>query len=201
MGSSVELRLILKTLGYTPEWFDLGVVTEEYVRVQYAQYLSSDERYEEHYRARAFYDYMVAHRALTDGQIDRILQLKDDGPDRCDLRDNRITEMIVSGVLSDAQIAGLARLPEVHRAPIQRRYVRECLLRRLRSKGLTPEVFCEIADSGDGELQRVVLTRDDLCPEHVLWLAEHGANKAVRNVAKQLLQSRTLREKADDAKP
>ena len=166
---------------------------------QYAEYLSSDDKNQEHYRARAFEAFLFAYRAITNDQVEQVLRLRDDGPDRCDLRVGRIGDMIWSGILSDTQIADLARLPEVHEAPLQRNYVRQCLVRRLRVEGLTPETFREIADTRDSELQRVVLSRDDLCRDHVLWLAENGANKAVRNIAKQLLQSRSLRKKADDA--
>jgi hypothetical protein len=206
MQMTVELELMMKALGYTPEWLDFGIVTEEYLREQYMEYLRSDEdnqdrHLEEHGRKRAFHDFIVARHALTDDEITRILQLKDDGPDCCDLRVDRVADMIWRGILTDSQMADLGRLPEVHEAPLQHMYLRECRWRRLQSEGLTPEVFREIADSGDGELQRAVLSRSDVGRDHVAWLAEHGANKAVRNVAKQLLKSRSLRKKAGDARP
>jgi hypothetical protein len=200
MRMTAELELMLKMLGYTPEWFDLGVISEESLRAQYAEYISSDDKNQEHYRARAFEAFLFAHRALTDDQVEQVLRLKDDGPDGCDLRIGRISGMIWSGVLSDTQMADLAQLTEIHESPLQRGYVRECMLRRLRSEGLTSNVFRAIVDSGDSELQRVILSRGDLCRDHVVWLTEHGANKAVRNIARQLLQSHSLREKPDDAK-
>ena len=47
-----RIETILRQLGYTREWLEVGVVDEECLRQQYEEYLHSDDKNQEHYRDR-----------------------------------------------------------------------------------------------------------------------------------------------------
>ena len=120
--------------------------------------------------------------------------MKDDGPDRCDLHENRIMELIHSGVLSDKQLKDLEKYPEVNKAPIQKRYLRSLAIRRLRNEGLTDITFQVVKNSTDSALHEFALEMEGLNREYLVWLSRNGLNKRVRNISKQRLNSRLYRE-------
>jgi hypothetical protein len=190
----MELAEIIKALGYTREWLEWDIVDEPYLQAQYAEYCRSDDKNQEHYRCGAFNDFLKRRSGLTDDQVDKIFRLTDNGPDRCDLADNRAIALIHSGVLSDEQHFAMAtRHPRVLAPPIQRMYQRETLLRKIRQSGIA-ETFGETQASGDREVQCFLLEHPDLAREHLKWLAESGANKAIRNRAAALLGSKRFRD-------
>lgn len=183
---------IMAELGYTPEWISVGIVGEGSLRAQFAQYQESEDKHQEHYRSRAFRDFLDRSRALTTAEIHAIFRLTDDGPDGCDLTTGRIIELVISEVLSDEQLLALSSLPEVEKPPIQKRFRRACILRQLRREGLSDDVFRQVLESDDSPLHELILDRSDLRRVHAAWFAQSGRCRAIRNRAKELLRSRRL---------
>lgn len=180
-------------LGYTPEWFASGVLELPYLRCQHQEFLSSEDKNQEHYRSQTFVDFLRRNTKLSDEQVDNIFGLRDDGPDRCDLRSNRICEVLLSDLLDDFQLFGLAeRYPEVSAPPLGKIYLRTCLLRRIRVQGINVN-FEDLMRKADSRVQLFLLERSDLTRRHLEWLAERGSNKAIRNRASELLRSRKFR--------
>ena len=85
----MDLDAIVRQLGYTEAWIACGIVDEPFLREQYAEYLCSEDKNQEHYRAQAFASYLANVEALPDDVLDSILLLADLGPDGCDLSDDR----------------------------------------------------------------------------------------------------------------
>lgn len=190
-----QLDFIMKELGYTEGWLTLGVVDPEVLQRQYAEFVNSDDQNPEHYRCRAFIDYLNDKEWLSDEELEALFGLTDDGSDGCDLRKNRIIEILSLAWLTDEQFYGLARFPWIDESPIREKYQRDVVVRRLDLEGLGDDVFQAVIESEDTLLHRALLRRDDLRREHVQWLAENGGNKAVRNQARQKLGSRRFRRK------
>lgn len=188
---------IMAEVGYNAEWLALGIVDEPYLRTQYAKYQGSEDKNQEHYRCRAFLDFLARTQELTAVEIERIFALTDHGPDGVDLKKNRIIELLTSGLLTDEQLGALEDHPEVGQPPVQKQYRRQCILRRLEREGLTDEAFRQVSESKDSVLHEHVLDRDDLRCSQVLWLAEQGANKGIRNRAQELLRSRRFRSASE----
>ena len=185
---------VIRQLGYTDQWLEWGFIDETYLQVQYAEFLQSDDKNQEHYRCRAFCDFLSRNERLTDEAIDKIFRLTDDGPDGCNLLTDRISALIFSGVLSDEQHFALAdRHPIVREPPLQKRYERETLLRRIRRTGLS-ENFAAIQATRDGAIHLCLLNHPEITHEHLQWLASGGANKSIRNRAEALLRSKRFRE-------
>ncbi len=152
----------------------------------------SKDQNAEHYRHGAFSDFLQSKNEVSDDEVTAIFNLEDNGPDKCDLHENRVLELIRSGILDDEQFESISRYPEVLERPIQKRYLRERLLRKIYRHSVT-ECFEEIKKCKDAQVQRFVLTRNDIELEHVNWLATNGINKKVRNISLQLLNSRRFR--------
>ena len=68
-------------IGFTPEWFQLGVVNADLVLRYEREWQASDDRHSEHYRYRAFRDYLNKARPLSEVQCAQMLELGDADPD------------------------------------------------------------------------------------------------------------------------
>ena len=185
---------IIKQLGYTVQWLKWGIVDQTYLESQHTEYARSDDKNQEHYRCRAFLDFIGRNSCLTDDVIDKIFRLTDSGPDGCNLTANRIIELIVSGILTDDQHFALAdRHPSVLERPSGKLYQRESLLRKIRRSGLAANIS-EIQASGDSAIQLSLFELPDLTREHLQWLKDDGANKGIRNRAEAILGSKRFRQ-------
>ena len=197
----VGIDAILRELGYTQEWLEAGVLDEEYLRQQYEKYLHSDDKNQEHYRACAFDHFLQNKDSLSDAELEAILHLRDEGPDGCDFSYGRILELLYSAVLSDEQHDELSNYYLSIFPGYETQYVRFRIGRRMRSEGLSDDMCEDIKGSSDSVLHRAMLEHEEVDRTHLLWLEEHGGNKAIRNRARQMLNSRRFRNsRANDKK-
>jgi len=190
----MNLDAILRQLGYTEAWIACGIVDEAFLREQYAEYSSSEDKNQEHYRAHAFSSFLANVEGFPDELLGRILDLSDRGPDGRDLSDCRIVALLESGRLTDEQLASVSeRCARVLQPPIQSRYLRESLSRKIRRTGVAAN-FEQIKAMADSHVELEVLSHSEIAKPHVQWLAASGSNMAVRNRATELLRSRRFRD-------
>jgi len=94
-------------LGYTDEWLQFGIVTNEYVLDQFEEIETSEDKNAEHYRAWAFGQYLERKGNLTDLEVENIFKLRDKGPDNCDLTESRLHNLLFSNILTYEQLVQL----------------------------------------------------------------------------------------------
>lgn len=185
---------ILKHFGYTENWVRLGIVTPSELQKQITEFDASDDKNKEHYRCRAFLVFLDRVVSIPDELLEGILLLTDSGSDECDLAISRAFDLVDSGLLSDLQLHRLAKHPEYSDHQSFTLTIKRILLRRrLAVEGLTDRIFREVCELNDYGTLQSLLGRDDLDRDHVVWVAQHGCNKRLRNVATQMLQSRRFR--------
>lgn len=185
---------ILEHFGYTDDWLRLGVVTPSELQQQFAEFEASDDKNKEHYRCGAFRAYLDRLDSISDELLRRILGLSDFGSDGCDLKVNRVFDLVHSELLTDAQLQGLIERSEFREHQSFKIAIARLLIRRrLDAGGLTDDIFRDVCELNDATALQQLLDRDDLARDHVGWVAEHGCNKRLRNIAKQMLQSRRFR--------
>ncbi len=63
-------------------------------------------------------------------------------------------------------------------------------MRKIRNQGLIDEVFEEVKLTKDSAIHEFILNHPDLTLGHVNWLKEYGLNKRVRNITKQMSNSK-----------
>ena len=68
-------------IGFTPEWFQLGVVNAESVLRYEREWQESEDHNPEHYRYRAFREYLNKACPLSDVQCAQMLELGEADPD------------------------------------------------------------------------------------------------------------------------
>ncbi len=188
----MSIELALKRLGYTREWLELCVLSKSALLDQYSEILTSEDQNAEHYRCGTFAQFVKHKNHVTDLELNQILALKDNGPDECDLKVDRMLALIRADILTDIQVERLASEKEALEAPIQKLYLRTMLFKKISKLGLEA-CFEEVQSTKDSSVHEFVLGRSDLKPDHVRWLSEYGSNKKIRNVAGQLAASKRFR--------
>ena len=146
----------------------------------------------------AFGQFLQNKEFLSDAELEGILHLRDEGADGCDLSEGRILDLLRSTILSDEQHEELSQYFLSIGPGYEKEYVRERFARRMWSEGLTHEVCEDIKQSGDSVLHRGMLEHEEVDRKCLLWLEEHGGNKAIRNRARQMLNSRRFRNASLD---
>ncbi len=181
-------------LGFTDAWFAMGVMTEEGLQRYGADYETSSDKNTEHYCYGAFHRYLSTHRPLSESIAEGLYALGESDTDR---------------MMGWAIMADIIRLPECPEsvsskalASGDRRLIRIANRRRLLvelgQSSLTADLFRACLDSMDSTVHRDLLERSDLSTEQVQSLAEHGAGRAVRNMASDRLRSKQSRTVIDN---
>lgn len=184
----LDLDDLLQQLGYTRDWLACGVIDDPELRRQHAAMVRGDDPHPEHWRQRAFHAFVDGATGFSDEQLLRLLRLEDRGPDRTDLRAERIRELVGSQKLTPVQLRELPRLcPAVLLPPVQRLYARELLLHRLQVEGALA-CFADVEACADARVQLQALQDPHLGSHELTRLATNGCNRQVRHVARDRLR-------------
>lgn len=179
----------LAALGYTAPWLRLGVIDAALLHAQHLACTTGEDRWPEHYRHRAFVDFVARAERFSDAELDALLALEDAGADGVDLRADRAIALLESRALTDAQLDALAaRHPRVLEPPVDRRYRRARLRRAIAARGIAACAE-RIRAEADGPLQRELLDAPYLDGALLRWLRDHGASRAIRSRAQAQLQA------------
>ena len=177
----------MSRLGYTEEWLRYGFLTEKYILDQYDEIESSEDNNAEHYRGWAFHEYLSSKGQLTKIELENVFHLKDDGPDGCDLTIDRAFLLIESGILSYEQLENLqVDHPEFNERPLQKIYLRKLLIKKIEKYGINDETFESVKNCNDSNVHRYLLENNRLSVSQLEWFEKYGANKKIRNIAKNI---------------
>jgi hypothetical protein len=180
-----QLSEYLLKLGYTAQWLDYGLLTEEQLLTQVKAYDEGDDKNIEHYRYTTFRNYLAAKDVLTDLEFDHYMQLALSDHDNV-MAGAALVDLFTRTHLSDEQfhklIAGMKSLGDwtTHTT------ARQILLRKLKQEKLSNELFRECFEKGDNFIQEYLIALSN--PEQLEVLSLQGRTKRIRNMARQLLK-------------
>lgn len=192
MSDSTQSTLDL--LGYHPKWVEYGMVDDAFLERQQEEFTTSDDQNTEHYRYGAFRAVLRGHDVLPDHVIGHYIELAELEADLA-MAGSALADLIHWRGLTEQQRERLPASPSFAAPFLQKGIIRSRLLRRLKSEPLTAALFEECLAEKDGVLQRAMLEDSSIARDQLENLAEHGANRAIRNIAAQRLQQK----RKDDA--
>jgi hypothetical protein len=184
-----DLKPILDKLKYSQQWLDYGLLDEAYLLAQGIRFDASDDKNTEHYRYDAFKAILSERTVLDDAILENIVHLSQLDADQ-GMGQAALILLVDWPNLTDLQLDLLYTHPAFSSPVVQRRIQRVHLLRQLRTSGLTNELFDSSILSRDEVVHRELLGRQDISRQQLERLREQGANKAIRNIAKQRLASK-----------
>lgn len=156
-------------------------MTEELLQRLGVEYETSGDRSTEHYRYDALLWYLQMHRPLSASQSDALYELGASDPD-ISMGGSIMVDIIQ---LPECPASVSAKALASGRKHLVVNVKRLDLLRELQHDFPSPELFKRCIDNGDGVVHRALLESIQISQEQLQELAEHGANRAVRNMASQ----------------
>lgn len=171
----------LARLGYTDLWIASGVLTRDVLQEQISniEKLSADQN-TEHYRWAVFSNYLNGLEKATPAQFASLVEISNSELETT-LGETCFHALAYCNGLNDAQFEDLkAYCRSVAFIKIWRR---RHLIRCLQAE-TTTETIQQAIESKDSTVHRWMLDHMRLEKSHVLMLADIGASKAVRNLAK-----------------
>lgn len=172
---------MLSKLHYHPKWVEYGFLDSPFLHEQIAQFETGDDKNTEHFRYAAFRRVLETPE-IDDRFLERYIEL-------AELDEDVVMGRAALGLL--VRHKGLTNLQldriKGHRAfaakELQEIIERTQLLRELDYADVTEELFARCISSGKDEVQRKLISKSGLSRMQLAFLSDHGANKAVRNLA------------------
>lgn len=171
-------------LGFTDEWFSLGIMTNALLQEHIAAYEAGDDESSEHYRFGAFRRYLREHRPLSEAMSDALYDLGASDPD------------VAMGGSMMADIVSLPECPEtvLDKAVASRQkhlvklVERRRLLAELPADIVPQDLFTRCLAVRDSVVHEALLEKPGLSTEQVQTLAEQGATRRIHNMASVALR-------------
>lgn len=174
-------------LNFNPKWLEYGAMSKQFLSDLVARYEQSKDKNTEHYRYAAFRQLLTPERVLDDEMVDRYIELAELDEDQ-NMAQAALGELIRWEGLTDAQLERLSTHRAFAAETLQKIIKRKQLLRELFSTSLTDEAFAQYISSGDAVVQRELLSKSVVSRKQLETLKAQGANRAVRNMAKDKLR-------------
>ena len=140
----------------------------------------------EHERFRLFEAKVGCLAILSEAELHALVDEASSDPDGS-CRESMLGVIAAHPFLLEAQIASLSLGPTFAPAHLRRHLERNRLLQALATEPLSEPLFGSCVVSGDARVQLALLGHKALTRAHLSVLRQNGANRAVRNLAKQRL--------------
>lgn len=182
-------------LNYSDLWFKFGFLTEKELDEQIKIFEKGEDTSTEHYRYKSFRKFLSSRKKFTEDEIDKYLQLAKIDEDEI-MAGAAIVGLLSHRELSDHQFEKVCAALQLFGNWTEKIILRETLYRKfnkaIHNKEIfKEEVFSEFLNKGNGDVHRVLIWYANKAQMELI--AEKGATKAVRNIAKQELRSRKFR--------
>jgi hypothetical protein len=189
-----EIAFMLTSLGYASAWLEGEFLDEAMLRQQFAFYLTGEDMNTEHYRYAAFRHILSSRREISNSEVEQYLVLAQTDSDRA-MAQSALIDLLTWSGLTEEQFEGLSQRAEFAASLFQKHAERRRLLTALSSDVLLfEETFARCLASRDAFVQEKLLCRSDLTDAQLAALAERGARRAIRNIARRLISKHTPTE-------
>ena len=128
-----------------------------------------------------------------DEEVNHLLEIVSEDSD-IEMAQSVVLALLKCDTLTDRQFHALKENPLVKRFDISKTFTQRELLRTLESEGCTSAVIERCIQEGDGAVHKRLLEFENLPYSALHVLSINGVNKAVRNAAKQRLESSQYRQ-------
>jgi|SRR5579871_4012751 len=192
MTSRLDEQAALALLHYDPRWLEYGLIDAETLQLQVDHYYSTGGSSLEHYRYAAFQYILASHSTLSDEQILQYIELARLDEDAAGMAQAALCDLIQWRKLSAEQFDWLSLHSEFATPRFQKLIVRRRLIEALNSEAPSAEDFAHCLASNDAIVHRYLVDHVTLTRAQLQDLAEFGASRTVRNIAKDRLRRKGI---------
>ena len=186
-GNPNAMTTGLAKLHYDPKWLEYGLIDLPFVNEQVKRYESGDDDNIEHYRYAAFRKLLEGAGSIDDLTLDRYVELAELDEDQ-EMAEAALGLLLRHNGLTEQQLNRIKTRQIFATRPLQNIIEQVQLLHELDSPTVTDAVFDRCVSIGKSEVQRKLLSKSKISPEQLAVLTDKGANRAIRNLARNQLR-------------
>jgi hypothetical protein len=183
-----ELTNKLAKFDYTNLWLDYGVLTIEHLIAQEQEFDNCNDKNTEHYRYGTFRYYLSSKTKLSDIEFDNYLKLTMDDKDVF-MAGSATADLFSMIDLTQFQFQKLCEVIGHFGKWTNKVVIRQVLLRELKQRELTADLFRKCIENGDSIVHEYILEIANIA--QIQELAIKGKNKKIRNIATEKLKKLT----------
>ena len=185
----------LSVLKYSDLWLEFGFLTKEELNEQIRIFETGEDNSTEHYRYRSFKNYLKSRKKLKDNEIKDYLHLAEIDEDKI-MSGAAVVDQLQRKSLTDVQFEKVCNALSFYGEWTKKVISREIIFRDLNkfvssNENLTEKTFLKFFSKRIADVDRFLIQYAD--KNQMKLIAEKGATKAVRNIAKQKLRSGKFR--------
>lgn len=177
---------MLAVLRYDPKWVEYRFIDQEYLLDQLLRYESGSDENAEHHRYASFCR-LLDRSVIDDVTLERFIELAVLDEDQA-MAQSALAELGKHTGLTAQQLNYLKDHPAFASQLLQNVIEQTQLLRELGSSDVSDDLFNRCLFIGKDSVQRKLLNTAELSKEQLQALTENGANRAIRNLARQKLR-------------
>jgi hypothetical protein len=182
----------LSKLGYSDEWLDKGLLTENDLHQQLERFHAREDENLEHYRYATLIQFIDSRESISDKDLNNYLHIIGNERDIL-IAGSATAKLLEKDYLNTEQFEKVSKRLTGFGEWTEKVIFRQVLLRKLKTSTMTQELFEEILTKGDSVVHAVLLQAVDNDKDKLQRLAEKGANNKIKNQASQLLRRKNYR--------
>ena len=183
--SDTTFLINLSRLGYTKQWVDSGLLTQDRLYNQLELLKTGDDTNAEHYRYKTLTDFVDSKDTISDIDLSNFLDVAKDDTDSA-MSSSAIVRLLEKDYLTDKQFEKVSASLSAFGDWTGKVIVRQKLVRRLRAEDLTDKLFKESILSGDKVVHTILLSLVEHDIDRLEALIRKAANSKIRNQAVQI---------------
>jgi hypothetical protein len=189
MREEEVVKQALIDLEYHIQWLEYKLINEIFLLNQYQYFLTSEDKCTEHYRYAAFQNILREHQSLNDETIDKYIRLAELDNDLT-MSNSALMNLFTWQGLNEEQYTKLVNHSTFSHKIFQRYHQNKILTQSIDSMILSDEIVEFYIENYDSRIQEYLLNKEGLSRKQVEYISQHGKNKRIKNIAKNLLRSR-----------
>lgn len=180
---------MLIALEFHSQWLSSGALQLEELHRHYIRFVTEGMKYPEHQRINAFRKLLGRINLQQEGDIKNYIELAALDGDRS-VGLHALVCLINSPSINEKQLSLIEAKLSSFEPLFQKHFQRRRLLNHIVEGPIDDNLVLACMASRDDVVQRALLRSPSLTRDHVAIVAIDGCNRAVRNIAKQLLGRR-----------
>ena len=177
---------MLAVLRYDPKWVEYGYIDQQSLLDQLLKYESGSDENAEHHRYASFCG-LLNRASIDDVMLEHFIELAVLDEDQA-MAESALAELVKHTGLTAQQLNHLKGHPAFASQLLQSVIEQTQLLSELSSAGISDDLFNRCLFISKDSVQRKLLNKAELSKEQLQALSEYGANRAIRNLAKEKLR-------------
>ena len=176
-------------LNFHAKWLEYELISELFLLKLYQRFIDSDDKSTEHYRYSAFQKLLQDNQYLDDRSIDNYIELAEIDNDQS-MAIAALMDIFTWNGLNDEQYTKLVDSPKFASQMFQTYHRNKIMMKIIDGMQISDEIIKDCIQNYPSNVQECLLYKEGIKRYQIDYIHQHGKNKRIRNMAKNMLRNR-----------